>query len=93
MDNGPSGAKFNIQNAEIQTGALGLIRKPNETVAQKVVFPKPFEKIPTVFVSGYTSVLKNYGLTASNITKEGFTLYCYSETSDSMTVAWVAISK
>ena len=69
------------------------MREANKTVSKEIRFPKPFSKKPVVFVSGYTSIAKNYGFTVSEPTTEGFTVYCYSDVSDGMGFVWTAISK
>ena len=83
----------NILNAEIQANSTTVARESNKVVTKEVTFPKPFSKTPQVFVNPCTKWVEGMTCAATNMTAEGFTIYCYSQVTDEMAVSWIAICK
>lgn len=84
----------NLVGIGIQTGSVTITPAADTVSSQKVYFPKAFKSAPAiVIVSPQTSVPYTYVryATASDYTKDGFTLYIYRTNSTSTVVKWIAV--
>lgn len=76
----------------MKVGSEGITRKANDIVSKNIIFSEPFDTTPRIFVCGHTANVKNFSFTASEISKNGFTVFCYSEMGGDMGFSWLAIA-
>ena len=84
-------------NLEIQSGFVMTSNEANVVKQVDVVFPKPFTSVPNVVATAAVQATQNVlGLTVSNITTTGFTMFYLRKTAVSTNanqLNWIATAK
>ena len=75
-----------------QSGSVRITPVANTPTPVQVTFPTPFPVAPVVVASGYTTAVGDLvkGVSVSDVSTTGFTVWVYRTNSTAFTVAWQA---